>query len=122
MRHSPIFTLIMFLTGCAGMELPDQPGPSPASLWADANARYSSEQHDAALFAERCDRDPALFLSNCYVTVQSLNRVDQQAEDVQESGHEALLRRDHQTLFHAITELDGLGRQLEDILQKGNAR
>ena len=109
---------VLLLTGCAGLEMPEQPGPHPATLWADANARYSSEQHDAALFAERCDRDPALFLSNCHATVRSLYQVDRQAETVQETGHSALGRRDHKTVFQAITELDDLGRQLETILRK----
>lgn len=109
---------LLLLTGCAGLEMPEQPGPHPATLWADANARYSSEQHDAALFAERCDRDPALFLSNCYATVRTLVEIDQVAESVQEKGHGALGRRDHQALFQAITELDDLGRQLENVLRK----
>ena len=118
MRH---LALLLVLTGCAGFQFPEQPGPHPATLWADANARYSGEQHEAALFAKRCDRDPSLFLSNCYATVRSMSQVDKMAETVQDKGHGALGRRDHKTLFEAIEELDDLGRQLENILQKGDS-
>ena len=50
-----------------------------------------------------------------------MSQVDKMAETVQDKGHGALGRRDHKTLFEAIEELDDLGRQLENILQKGDS-
>ena len=114
--------VLLLLTGCAVLEPSSQATPPPATLWTEANARYSNEQHEAAQFALRCDRDPALFLSGCHTIVRDLNRIDQEAETVQEKGYGALGRQDMATLHQAIADLDELGEQMETLLEKESSR
>jgi hypothetical protein len=112
---------IMGFSGCAQLEQLERrtaPDLTPATGWADAKARYSDSQHEAVLYARRCDNDHSMFLTSCNAVVRELSDHAELGKLVINDGDAALRKRDNQRLSEAISDLDAVAGEIDRTLER----
>ncbi len=116
---------LFILTGCANFpdaDLQRVTAPSLGTTWTEANVRYNKTQRQAVEYAQRCDKDHSLFLSDCRDVVDDLYDYDQLALQIQQEGYTAVGRQDSDRLSELVRDLDEVAYQMKKLMPQETIR